>query len=121
MSKRSIYTVITPLPPAITRQVAISMLHNHSEMIELNPLVIHHERCKPPANCTAEEFHCTWYELTDKISYLPGGLATYKVKYKVVFHDLERGVQTHCYAPAGLDIRGKWSVGGNIAGEARET
>ncbi|GAB7350098.1 hypothetical protein MBLNU459_g0765t1 [Dothideomycetes sp. NU459] len=118
MSKRSIYTVITPLPATISRQTAVEQLHNHSEMIELNPLVIKHVQCKPPPNAPADEFHCTWYELTDKITYLPGIKG--KVNYKACFHDLPIGIQTHVYAPAGLEIKEKWSIGGNEPHEERE-
>ncbi|KAL1846832.1 hypothetical protein Plec18170_008974 [Paecilomyces lecythidis] len=120
MSKRSVFTTVTPLPPYITRDTVVETLHNHSEMIELNPLVIKHGRCKPPPVATADEFHCIWYELTDRISYLPGGMVTGKVSYKACFYDLPRGLQTHVYAPAGLDIKEKWSVCGNMPGEPRE-
>ena len=120
MSKRSIFTVITPLPPTVTRQIAVDMLHDHTEMIELNPLVIEHHKCKPPKNASADEYNCTWYSLTDKISYLPGGMAKGKVTYNCCFHDLPTGIQTHCYAPMGLEIKEKWSVGGNMPGEPRE-
>ncbi|KAI4840254.1 hypothetical protein E4T44_07972 [Aureobasidium sp. EXF-8845] len=116
--KRSIYTVVTPLPPTVSRETAIEMLHSHSEMIELNPLVINHIKCKPPANAPPDEFHCTWYELTDRITYLPGIKG--QVSYKACFHDLPRGLQTHVYAPAGLEIKEKWSIGGNEPGEERE-
>lgn len=44
-------------------------------------------------------------------------MVTGKVQYNASFYDLPYGLQTHVYAPLGLDIRGKWSVGGNIAGE----
>lgn len=30
------------------------------------------------------------------------------------------GLQTHCFAPAGLDIKGKWTVGGSLPGEPKE-
>lgn len=120
MSKRSVFTTVTPLPPYITRDTVIETLHNHSEMIELNPLVIKHGRCKPPPIATADEFHCIWYELTDRISYLPGGMVTGKVNYKACFYDLPRGLQTHVYAPTGLDIKDKWSICGNMPGEPRE-
>jgi hypothetical protein len=40
-----------------------------------------------------------------------------KVSYNVCFHDLEMGLQTHCYAPMGLNIRGKWTLGGSLPGE----
>lgn len=120
MYKRSIFTTITPLPSYITRETVVATLHNHTEMIELNPLVIHHERCKPPPSAPADEYHCIWYQITDRISYLPGGLVQGKVSYKGCFYDLPRGLQTHVYAPTGLDIRDKWSVCGNMPGEPRE-
>lgn len=116
--KRSIYTVVTPLPPTVSRETAVAMLHSHAEMIELNPLVIHHTQCKPPSSAPPDEFHAIWYELTDRITYLPGIKG--QVSYKACFHDLPRGLQTHVYAPAGLEIKEKWSIGGNEAGEERE-
>jgi len=87
-------------------------------MIELNPLVISHVPCKAPPQAPADEFHCIWYELTDKISYLPGIKGS--VTYKACFHDLPKGLQTHIYAPAGLEIKEKWVIGGNEQGEERE-
>jgi hypothetical protein len=121
MSKRTVFTTITPLPHYITRETVTESLHDHAEMIGLNPLVIRHGQCKPPPNAAPDEFHCVWYELTDKISYLPGGLISGNVSYKACFHDLPRGLQTHVYAPAGLDIKEKWTVCGNMPGEPRET
>lgn len=102
MSKRTTFTTISPLPPGITRDVVVEFLHNHQEMIDLNPLVKERHCIKPPSHATPEEFHCTWYSLTDRISYLPGGLANGDVTYTCAFHDLPNGLQTHCYAPAGL-------------------
>lgn len=117
MSKRSIYTTITPLPVGITRQTVLETLHTHVEMIDLNPLVEERHPIKPPPQATPEEFHCQWYSMTDKIQYLPGGLYSGKVTYNACFHDLANGVQTHIYAPMGLDIRGCWTIGGSLPGE----
>ncbi|KAK3936396.1 hypothetical protein QBC46DRAFT_461525 [Diplogelasinospora grovesii] len=117
MSKRTVFTTITPLPVGITREVVIDFLHNHLEMIDLNPLVQERHPIKPPAHAEPEEFHCTWYSLTDKISYIPGGLVTGDVTYTCAFHDLPTGLQTHCYAPAGLNIRDKWTLNGSLPGE----
>lgn len=97
------------------------MLHNHDEMIELNPLVIEHHPIKTPRDAPADEFlDCAWHELTDKINWLPGGLMHGKVSYKACFHDTPYGLQTHIYAPTGLDIREKWSIGGTLPGEPPE-
>jgi hypothetical protein len=102
MSKRTTFTTISPLPPGIARDVVVKFLHNHQEMIDLNPLVKERHCIEPPSHATSDELHCTWYSLTDRISCLPGGLANRDVTYTCAFHDLPNGIQTHCYAPAGL-------------------
>ncbi|TFB04869.1 hypothetical protein CCMA1212_002579 [Trichoderma ghanense] len=120
MSKRTVFTSITPLPPGISRQTAIDFLHNHLEMIDLNPLVTDRHVISPPPHALPEEHVCTWYSITDKISYLPGNLATGAISYTAAFHDLPMGLQTHCHAPMGVDLREKWTVGGSEPGEAPE-
>jgi hypothetical protein len=95
-------------------------LRSHTEMIDLNPfcsLVEERHPIKPPPSATPEEYHCLWYTLTDRVSYLPGGMISGKVSYNCCFHDLENGLQTHCYAPLGLNIKGKWTIGGSLPGE----
>jgi hypothetical protein len=88
-------------------------LRNHFEMIDLNPLVIERKRQdKAPNFAGPEEFHATWYQITDNIKGLPG-----TTTYYGCFNDLADGLQTHVYAPAGLDIRGKWQLGGTLPGE----
>ncbi len=76
MSKRSVFTVITALPPHVSREVVMDFLHNYEEMIDLNPLVKDRHPICPPPDAAPEEQKCVWYQLTDRISYLPGGLAT---------------------------------------------
>ncbi|EPE35659.1 hypothetical protein GLAREA_11359 [Glarea lozoyensis ATCC 20868] len=111
MSKRTTFTTITPLPAGVSRETAMATLHDHLEMIDLNPAHTSRVQIKPPPESTPEEYHCTWYEITDKISYFPGYKG--KVSFKACFHDLPYGLQTHCYAPMGLDIKEKWTLGGN--------
>lgn len=97
------------------------MLHDHDEMIELNPLVIEHHPVKTPRDAPKDEFlDCAWHEMTDRISYLPGGMVKGKVTYKGCFHDIPNGLQTHIYAPMSLDIREKWTVCGTLPGEPEE-
>lgn len=122
LTKRTVFTVITPLPPSITRDQAIRTLHDHGTLITLNPLVQNYTSTTPHASAPSDEQDpaCTWYEITDTIHYLPYNLASGNVTYKACFHDVPTGCQTHVYAPSGLDIRAKWSVGGNEKGEARE-
>ncbi|KAE9991211.1 hypothetical protein EG327_000266 [Venturia inaequalis] len=117
MSKRSHFTTITPLPAGVTRASVLDTLRNHFEMIDLNPLVIERKRQdKAPPFAGPEEYHATWYQITDNIKGLPG-----TTTYHGCFHDLADGLQTHVYAPAGLDIRGKWQLGGTLPGEPTQT
>ncbi|KAG6366482.1 hypothetical protein INS49_000659 [Diaporthe citri] len=120
MSKRSVFTTISPLPAGIPRHVVLEFLHNHLEMIDLNPLVKERHPIKPPADAPADEMNCIWYSLTDRITYLPGGLASGDISYTCAFHDLPDGIQTHCRAPLNVDIRDKWTLCGTLPGEPSE-
>lgn len=120
MSKRTVYTEISPLPPRISREVVLDFLHDHLGMIDLNPLVKERHPIPPPAGAAPEEKYLSWYSLTDKISYLPGGLATGDISYTAVFNDLPNGLQTHCWAPLGVEIRSRWTLNGTLPGEPPE-
>ncbi|KAF4549032.1 Hypothetical protein D9617_24g017460 [Elsinoe fawcettii] len=108
LSRRSQFTKTTPLPPTLSRADAVKLLHNHAEIIRLNPLVIDFKQISKPDEAPDDESHYIWYELTDKITYLPG--FTRNVTYRGAFLDTPEGVNTHVYAPAGLEIRERWSV-----------
>ncbi|KIW02562.1 uncharacterized protein PV09_06017 [Verruconis gallopava] len=111
MSKRTVFTTITPLPSFLTKEVAISFLHDHWQMIDLNPLVIDRKKLdSPPPNASPEECHASWYQITDKITYMPGVQSS--VSYNACLHDLADGLQTHTFAPAGVEIRARWLIGG---------
>ncbi|KAG0646095.1 hypothetical protein D0Z07_8165 [Hyphodiscus hymeniophilus] len=84
-------------------------------MIDLNPTHDSRVPCKPPPEASPEEYHCQWYQIIDKISYLPGVKGD--VRFKACFHNLPMGLQTHVYAPMGLDIKEKWTLGGNLPHE----
>lgn len=68
--------------------------------MDLNPLVKERHPIPAPLHALADEQDCQWFSLTDKISYLAGVAGD--VSYTCAFHDLPTGLQTHCYAPAGL-------------------
>ncbi|KAH6895772.1 hypothetical protein B0T10DRAFT_225233 [Thelonectria olida] len=115
---RTTFTNITPLPASLTRETVVDFLHDHLEMIDLNPLIIDRHTIPPPPHAPPEEHRCIWYQLTDRISYLPG--VSGKVSYTCAFNDLPEGLQTHCFAAMGLEIRDRWSVGGSLPGEPPE-
>ena len=122
MPKKSVYTQITPIPHHIPRQLAIDMLHSHGEIIELNPLVLEHHPIKAPQSASADEYFSVWHEITERIQYIPGTciLVSGKISFKGVFHDMPWGLQTHIYAPMGVDLRNKWQIRGNQPGEPAE-
>ncbi|KAM3502081.1 hypothetical protein MY11210_009173 [Beauveria gryllotalpidicola] len=119
MPKTSRLTTVTPLPAGMTRQAAVRFLQDHAAMIDLNPLVTARHRIPAPSSAPPDEAACEWWSVTDRIAYLPGGLATGSVSYRCVFLDLAGvGLQTHCYAPMGVDLRTRWSVGGSSSSSA---
>lgn len=100
MSKRTVFTTATPLPAGVSRQIVLHFLHDHQEMIDLKPLVKERHPIPPPRHASADENNWQWYSLTEKITYLPG--VTGDVTYTCAFNNLSNGLETHCYAPAGL-------------------
>ncbi|KAI1004929.1 hypothetical protein K3495_g3295 [Podosphaera aphanis] len=110
------FTTVTPLPGGVSRNVVIATLQDHLEMIDLNPTHVSRHRIPPPPTATAEEFQCTWYQITDRISMCLG-FPQKSISFNACFHDLANGSQVHCYAPFGLEIKQKWTVGGNAPGE----
>ncbi|KAF3397330.1 hypothetical protein DPV78_008138 [Talaromyces pinophilus] len=122
MKKKEVYTNITPLPSFIPRQLALDILHSHSEIITLNPLVLDHKPIPAPRDAPAEEFYSTWYEISERIQVVPGTgrLGGSKIHFKGCFHDVPWGVQTHIYAPMGIDLRHNYRVAGSQPGEPPE-
>lgn len=120
MSKRTTFTTISPLPVGISRELVLDTLHNHAEMIDLNPLIIERHQISPPPNADPEEVEigCAWWSMTDEISYMPGIKSD--LTYVAAFQDLKDGLRTHSYAPMGTHIRGRWTLGGTLPGEPSE-
>ncbi|OJJ68164.1 hypothetical protein ASPBRDRAFT_47107 [Aspergillus brasiliensis CBS 101740] len=105
LRKKEVYTNTISLPPNIPRQLAIDILHSHGEIISLNPLVISHHAIKAPRNASADEYYSTWYEITERVRYIPG-----TISFKGCFHDEPWGLTTHTYAPVGIDLRHKYRI-----------
>ncbi|KAI3331490.1 hypothetical protein HD806DRAFT_161544 [Xylariaceae sp. AK1471] len=116
--KKEVYTIITPIPGFIPRQLAIDILHSHGEVITLNPLVLGHKQIKAPRDAAADEYFSTWYEITERVQFVPGmgKFGSGKISFNACFHDLSWGLQTHVYAPLNIDMRNKYRIGGNQPG-----
>ncbi|KXH49462.1 hypothetical protein CSIM01_03750 [Colletotrichum simmondsii] len=118
LRKKEVYTTVTPIPGFIPRQLAIDILHSHSEVITLNPLVLDHKPIKAPRDAASDEYYSTWYEITERIQYIPGigKMGSGKISFNGCFHDMPWGLQTHTYAPMNIDIRIKYKIDGNQPG-----
>ncbi|KAJ5130516.1 uncharacterized protein N7515_006555 [Penicillium bovifimosum] len=107
--------MITPLPTCVPHQLALDILHSHSEIITLNPLVLSHRPIRAPRDAIADEYYSTWYEITEQVQYIPGlgKLGAGKISFKGCFQNVEWGLRTHMYAPLGIDLQSKWRIGGD--------
>ncbi|KAH6609089.1 hypothetical protein Trco_002435 [Trichoderma cornu-damae] len=118
LRKKEAFTLVTPIPGFIPRQLAIDILHAHSEVITLNPLVLNHKPISAPRNAAADEFYSTWYEIEERIQVLPGigKMGSGKIRFNGCFHDMPWGLQTHIYAPMNIDLRNTYRICGNQPG-----
>ncbi len=123
MRKKSTFTNVTPIPSTIPRQLAIDILHSHGEIITLNPLVTNYSAIKAPRDAPADEYYSTWYEIEERVQFVPGigKMGSGMIKFKGCFHDIPWGLQTHIYAPMNVDLRNNWRIAGNQPDEPRET
>ncbi|KAF3770328.1 hypothetical protein M406DRAFT_284956 [Cryphonectria parasitica EP155] len=118
LRKKEVFTIITPIPGFIPRQLAIDILHSHSEVIAVNPLVLDHKPIKAPRNAAADEYYSTWYEISQKIQFVPGigKIGSGKISFNGCFHDMPWGLQTHIYAPMNVDLKNRYRIAGNQPG-----
>ncbi|CAK7271202.1 hypothetical protein SEPCBS119000_004480 [Sporothrix epigloea] len=118
LRKKELVTIITPIPGFIPRQLAIDILHSHSEVITLNPLVLEHKPIKAPRDASSDEYYSTWYEILERIQYVPGlgRLGSGKLAFNGCFHDMPWGLQAHIYAPMNTDLKYKYRIAGNQPG-----
>ncbi|KAI0743545.1 hypothetical protein C8Q80DRAFT_1181782 [Daedaleopsis nitida] len=105
----------TPLPRGVAHVDALTLLQNHSAMIELNPLVIAHERCdgspsSPSASAPETNKPSATYRITDSIDYLPLGLWKGKVVYYADFWNTEDGIKTKVNAAMGFVSESVWKI-----------
>lgn len=122
MRKKETYTNITPIPTGVPRQLALDILHSHGEIITLNPLVLEYDAIQAPRDAAADEYYFTWYEIIERVQYIPGfgKMGSGKVSFRGCFHDTEWGLETHMFVPLGIDIKSKWRIAGNQLDEPRQ-
>ena len=109
MVKQVHYTKITPLPSNVPRLLALDLLHGHDEFIKLNPLVTGVRSIEAPRNAASDEFFSNWYEISEVITWGYG--LKKKIAFNGVFHNQPWGLQTHVFAPFGVEMRNKYRIG----------
>lgn len=105
-------TTTTSVPRAIAAARILAALHNHSLMIELNPLVKSHHSLNTTSSQEAQgpsTSKCT-HSITDSLSYLPFHLWDSEINYTAAFLDIEDGLVTEVSAPLDVKIVGEWKL-----------
>jgi hypothetical protein len=122
LRKKETFTICASIPGFVPRQLALDVLHSHTDVILANPLVLDCRPIPPPTHAAADEHACSWYEITQRIQYVPGlgSMGAGKINFTGCFHDLPWGLQTHAYAPMGVDLRSTYRVAGYLAGAEPE-
>ncbi|KAK3382089.1 hypothetical protein B0T24DRAFT_600459 [Lasiosphaeria ovina] len=112
------------LPPRITRERAVALLHDHANVINLSPIATNHHKLEATSTAgidTDTNEPRTSYEVTDAVSYLPFGLWDGSLTVAVVFTDHVDGVSAVKHAPLGMTIKERWTVRDTAAGPGEET
>ena len=123
LRQKEAFTLCASIPSFVPRQLALDVLHSHTDVLLANPLVVDSRPIPPPAHAAVDERACSWYEITQRIQYVPGlgSLGAGKINFTGCFHDLPWGLQTHTYAPMAVDLRNTYRVAGSLPGlERRE-
>lgn len=110
MFKRTQFTTISPLPSSMTGESVMKILHNHEQMIDLNPIAVGRHPIAPSHSASTDELPFQWYRIQD-------GMQGCYAKYDAGFRNLDDGLQTRTYAPLGLKIDGKWTLCRGLRGD----
>jgi hypothetical protein len=102
------YSLSRPLPVSVSSARALSILHEHSNIITLSPLVVDHHAL-PAIDNSAGSLSIT-YSITDRIDYLPLGLYSGNVTVMAEFTNQDDGVSTTRHAPLGFIIKERWII-----------
>jgi hypothetical protein len=119
MSSSHKYSLSRPLPVSISSSRAVSLLHEHSNIITLSPLVIEHHALPESQGSTSGL--STIYSITDRIEYLPFGLFTGSVTITAEFTNQDDGTMTIRHAPLGFIIKEHWSIQEGLGSSTKQT
>lgn len=105
-------TTTSSLPHTISAKRILATLHDHSLLMELNPLVKSHHLLNPTSPQEAQDSStskCT-YRITERLSYLPFHLWDSEITFTATFQDTELGLITKVSAPLGVEMNSEWKL-----------
>ena len=100
-------TVTTPIPPNTIPSIdaLIALLHDHSYLITMQPIVTRHEiRDRDPTT------HRITYNVWENIQLLPFGLWPKEIQFTAAFTDKKDGVISYVEAPMGFVSTAEYTV-----------
>ena len=98
-------TVTTPVPPDLPISSLTALLHDHSYLITMQPIVTRHEiAARDPATSRIT------YNVWENIDLLPFGLWKKEIQFTAAFTDKKEGVTSYVEAPMGFVSTAEYTV-----------
>jgi hypothetical protein len=98
------------LPPSVTREAAVALLHNHDFILRLDPEFIKYEERSGPRSDETREAGARYYTVTDVMTTLPHQIWESTVQFDAQLTNLENGVRWLIHAPLGLVQMSDWMI-----------
>ncbi|EMC98340.1 hypothetical protein BAUCODRAFT_121236 [Baudoinia panamericana UAMH 10762] len=100
-------TVTDPIPVNVDSKGVVDLLHDHSFLITMSPIVTRHsEVSRDPVTQKVT------YDVWENLDLLPFGLWKYELRFTAAFENKADGVITHIEAPMGFQSKADYTVRG---------
>ncbi|KAK5113303.1 hypothetical protein LTR85_010920 [Meristemomyces frigidus] len=96
-------TVTTPIPPDVSPETMIKLLHDHSFLITMSPIVTRHA----PRDREAGKIT---YDVWEDIDLLPFGWWKHEIHFTAAFEDKTDGEISWIEAPLGFNSKADYTV-----------
>ena len=107
-------TIETPVPKDVDPQSLIDILHDHSHLITMSPIVTRHE-LRDHDRATGKRTYNVW----EDIDLLPFGWWKKEIQFQCSFEDQQNGVISWIEAPMGLTSKAEYIVHSGPAGDGQ--
>jgi hypothetical protein len=98
-------TVTTPLSDDVHPDTLINLLHDHSFLITMSPIVTRHNEIDRELTSGKVK-----YDVWEHIALLPFGLWKYEIKFNCAFQDKSDGIVSWIEAPMGFTSKADYTV-----------